>query len=59
MNLNLTTKQIKIFDAILEGQHSLYNTALQEKNDAYKKKNISISKFDQFKHIMKDCNEYF
>ena len=49
--LNLTTKQIKIFDNILAGQRILYNAALQERNDAYKKKNISISKFEQYKHL--------
>ena len=49
--LNLTTKQIKIFDTILEGQRILYNAALQERNDAYKKKNISITKFDQYQHL--------
>ena len=32
--LNLTTKQIKIFDNIIEGQRILYNAALQERNDA-------------------------
>lgn len=47
----LYPKDIGQLEHILILQKNLYNAALQERIDAYRKNNISISKFDQFKSL--------
>lgn len=49
--LQLRRNQHQLMDRLCEQQRLLYNAALQERIDAWRKANISISKLDQFKSL--------
>ncbi len=49
--LKPTRSQYVTLDRLCEDQRQLYNAALQERVDAWKKAQISISKLDQFKSL--------
>ncbi len=46
-----TRSQYSTLDRLCEDQRQLYNAALQERVDAWKKAKVSISKIDQFKSL--------
>ncbi len=48
-----TRSQYATLDRLCEDQRQLYNAALQERVDAWKKAEVSISKIDQFKSLTK------
>lgn len=50
-SLRPTRAQHRALDAILEGQRLLYNAALEERIEAWRKAQTSISCFDQFKSL--------
>src|SRR5258706_1548385 len=46
-----TRTQYRAFEAILESQRQLYNAALEERIDAYRKANVTRTYFDQTKAL--------
>jgi transposase len=46
-----TKQQHRVLEAILESQRQLYNAALEERIDAYRKANVSRTYFDQSKEL--------
>jgi len=46
-----TQQQHRVLETILESQRQLYNAALEERNDAYRKSNVTRTYFDQTKAL--------
>jgi len=46
-----TKRQHRALEAILESQRQLYNAALEERNDAYRKAHVTRTYFDQSKAL--------
>lgn len=49
--LNPTKVQIQLFNNNLNNCRALYNAALEERIETYKKKKISISKYEQYNQL--------